>query len=160
MIIYNIGCFVSNQTQGEPVAKKSDKLAQIDREKLLMRLISSGLSRKEVCLKVAEKFGLSPRSIERQYYQVVGELAGQSEAQKTELRGTIQARLDEIYRQTMDAGKFREAISVCELQAKVGGLYDKAQGPDIEMVRWIEAEVVDFSSPKAIEGESDDNGES
>lgn len=117
--------------------KQATKQELLDREALIVSLIANGVEKKAIFEEVATKYDLSPRSVERQYYYIIGEMAKEAEAARTELRGTLMARYDLIYKKALADDNLKSALDACNSQAKVGGLLERKtedKGPELPKV--------------------------
>ena len=103
---------------------------------------------------VAEEFNISPRTVERNYYSVVDELAKETWEQRTELRATLQSKLETIYKTAVEDGNLRAAIDACNSQARIGGLFEQRPEQQRELPTVIELSEGDF---RQIEGETNES---
>jgi hypothetical protein len=114
---------------------ESNKLAIVRREKRISDLLSEGRNKAEICQILAGEFKVSPRTVERQYYSIVNELARESQESKMELRGTLLARLDQVYHAALADNKLQIAVNAISAQAKIGGLHDPKPQDELEQAR-------------------------
>lgn len=132
--------------------KKDMYLRELD----IQRLIGEGHDRKFICETLAEKWEVSPRTIESQYYQIIDDLGKTVEDGRAELRSKLMARAEFIFKQALADKKYKTALDASVVQAKLGGLYDTKHVEDNKMPEIITVSERDYSGPRLV-GESAEN---
>lgn len=103
---------------------KATKLEMLERERIIIELMAEGVSKTDICEKLANQYKISPRSVETQYYQIVGSMQQLVDEKKGELRANLMARQEEIFKRSMKDAKYKTALDATVAQAKLGGLYE------------------------------------
>ncbi len=101
---------------------KATKLTMIRREKAIQEMMSQGIDRTTICETLAAKEKVSAKSIERQYYQIVGAMERLVTENRSELRANLMARQEAIFKKSMEDAKYKTALDATVAQAKLGGL--------------------------------------
>jgi len=92
------------------------------REIDIHQYIAQGLKRKQIFKKVATKYDISERTVERQYYKVLKGISEDVSKSRSNLRTELMTRNDEIYKRSMEEGKFKVALDANMAQAKLAKL--------------------------------------
>lgn len=129
-----------------------------ERELEIQRMMAEGRSKVDICDIMAKKYGVSGRTVEAQYYRIVKGIQQTVEEGRAEIRATLMARNDHIYRLSLAEGKHKTALDAIQAQAKLAGLYEaekiETKRPDI-----IEVESADYSKPlEVIDGAKSKKG--
>lgn len=106
------------------MARKATRLELLEREQDIQRLMSQGVDRNQICEQIGRKYAISPRTVETQYYRIVDEMARMVEEGRDELRVSLMARQEMIFKQAAADGQLKTALDAINSQAKLGGLYD------------------------------------
>jgi len=139
-----------------------DRIAKASRKDMYLRevdiqnLMAQGMSKDTLCEELANKWRVSPRTIETQYYHLVNAMEAMVTEGRRELRASLMARNDMIFREAVRTKKFKTALDANTAQARLGGLFEPgAQENKVPEV--IEVAERDFSSkPKLVSGESEE----
>lgn len=98
---------------------------------------------------IATEFGVSERSIRKQYEQIVTDMQALVKEQRHELRAQLMARQEGIFQKAIEKGNLKTALEATRDQAKLAGLFDT----EIEPAKRPDAIVFkekDFSTPLAV----------
>lgn len=121
----------------------------IAREERIQRLMSEGMDRNLMFRTVATEFGVSERSVRKQYEQIVADMQTLVKDQRGELRANLMARQEGIFQAAMGKGNLKTALEATRDQAKLAGLFDA----EIEQPKKREAIIFkekDFSTPLTV----------
>lgn len=114
--------------------------------------ISEGFKRKEIFKKISEKYKISERTVERQYYSILKRLSQDIEDSRSNLRNELMTRNDEIYKRAMSEGKFKVALDANMAQAKLAQL-DKDQEKEEKRPEIITLVEKKFDTLKVVSGD-------
>ena len=107
-------------------------------------MIIKGYEKSIILEELAKQECVSQRSIERTYHKVLKEVAKLAAEDREDLRATLLARLDHLYRAAEAEGKWKNANDAILTSARIAGLFDKEaveqKQPEVIMV-----ETKDFS---------------
>ena len=119
-------------------------------------MMSRGISMSEICEIMAEKWSVSPRTIENQYYQIVAGMKRLVEEGRAELRAKLMTQNDLVYKKSLEEGKYKVALDATMAQARLGGLFEGIT-EEVEMPSVIEIDERDFSTGPRLVGETAEN---
>lgn len=129
-----------------PITPKSKIIA---REQRIHKLMSEGMERGLMLRTVATEFGVSERSIRRQYEDIIAAMQTMVKDQRGELRANLMARQEGIFQAAIGKGNLKTALEATRDQAKLGGLFEAeietAKRPDT-----IVFKEKDFSTPLTV----------
>lgn len=131
----------------------ADKGDMLKRELDIQTMLNEGSSKSDILKTLSRKWGVSERSIDRQYARIINDIARLAAEDKMELRAKLLARTDHIYRKSLEEGRYKTALDASVAQAKIGGLHEKAEESH-KLPEIIEIGVKDFSQPLKVVGES------
>lgn len=96
----------------------------LEREKDIQKLMSEGARPGEIFQIMSEKYSVTPKAIEIQYYKIVNDMAARVKNNRDSVRADLMARNDEIFRKSMAEGKYKTALDANTAQAKLAGLHE------------------------------------
>lgn len=110
---------------------------------------------------LAKKHNCSKGSIQRQYLNLVSELAGKQKESREELRVELMLKVQHLYDVALKAGNIKNALDALNSQAKMGGLFqpDKAEEKDKAAPPSFNFIERDNSVPLTVVPKDDDDGE-
>lgn len=137
---------------------KTSKQIMLEREKLIVQLMGQGVDRKDILTQVAEKYNLREASVEYQYYKILKEMQQLADEKKDDLRATLMARQDLIYRKSLEKDQLKTALDATVAQSKLAGLDQKVQEkektPDAILIKEKDfTKLEPVPSPKKAENE-------
>lgn len=131
----------------------ASKQAILERRARIMDCIEQGMTSSEIFNRLSREEKVSPRTIERTYYQIIDEMAMIQNEHKNELRATILARQEYIYKRAVKNNNMNLALRCLGDIAKVGGLFDQKAKEETDLPKVIE--YYDTTPLKAIDGKKD-----
>jgi hypothetical protein len=113
---------------------KATKRQMIEREEDIQAQLRMGREISQFAEELARKHKCSKGSIERQYYNLMKDLAEVQKEKREELRVQMLMRTNHLYQRALEDGNIKNAIDAVNLQSKIGGLYqpekaDKEEKP-------------------------------
>jgi hypothetical protein len=127
-----------------------------NREKDIQECMAKGMTRKETCRTLGEKWKVSAYSLEHQYDQIVQAMEQVVEAGRAELRAKLMARNDEIFKKSMAEAKYKTALEANIAQAKLAGLLSEKKGEVEKPPQLITITEREFTGPELVKGASGD----
>ena len=101
------------------------------REQEIVGLIAIGLARADISEKLAEKFRISRKSIERQYDNIIENWVTIDKDKIDQAKANYIMRLEGLYIKAYNDKQWKIAAEIIEKQAKIMGVYSpKAQTED------------------------------
>ena len=102
---------------------KATKKQMIDREEDIHEALRLGQDFRTFGPILAKKHNCSKLSIQRQYLNLVSELAGKQEESREELRVELLMRVRHLYDLALADGNIKSALDSLNSEAKIGGLF-------------------------------------
>jgi len=127
----------------------SGKDQMLLREIAINEYIAQGLKRKQVCNKVAARFNISPRTVERQYSKVLKQITEELSNSRENVRSELLTKIDAIYKYSMEEGKPKVALDACLAHAKLAKLDKESEAQDTRP-KFINLTEMKFDKLKAV----------
>jgi hypothetical protein len=108
---------------------KATKQEMLKREKFINDLISAGASRNDIITRVAKEYKIADSSAERQYYQILKDMALRLSEERELIRMELAQQLEEVQRSAKNAGHNKIVIEAINSRAKLLGLNEKVEKP-------------------------------
>lgn len=133
--------------------KIATKQSILERRSRVISCIEQGMPSSEIFDSLSREEKVSPRTIERTYYQIIDEMAMIQNEHKNELRATILARQEYIYKRAIKNQNMNLALRCLNDIAKVGGLFEQKSKEEPDLPKVIE--YYDSTPLKAISGKEE-----
>ncbi len=132
------------------MANKASKKELYQREVEIVKMIHEGHDRKHVCDVIAEKYGVTSRSIDRQYLKILKDMQESMVENKGELKASLLQKTEYIYKIALAKGNLKTALDAINSQAKIAGILSviEANKPKVPEIITIREE--DQSKPKLV----------
>jgi hypothetical protein len=117
------------------VIAKANKKEMLERETSIRALMSEGVSKTDICEQLAKQYKVSPRTIETQYYKIVGETAELLKKRKDEVALMLYEIKLSLLDEARKTRKTKTALDIAQSIGKMAGVYDSTQAenktPDV-----------------------------
>lgn len=111
-----------SKTPGGKPAKKLDGVRRIQAKLVVQSLIGQIRTKHEIVMAVCDEFECTESVAETLWRDAWNDFKQADERAKPERQAIIMGRLEELYRQTMEAGKHGYCLEILKQQAKIWGV--------------------------------------
>lgn len=98
-----------------------------ERELKIQEMMAEGVPRETICKVIGKTYNISPRSVETQYYHIVNAMEHLATEGRAELRANLMARNDSLFKKAVADEKYKTALDINVVQAKLGGLFTEKE---------------------------------
>lgn len=138
---------------------KATKRQMIEREEDIQDALRLGKDFRAFGPELAKKHKCSKSSIQRQYLNLVSEMASKQKDSREELRVELMLKTQHLYDLALENGNIKNALDALNSQAKMGGLFQPEKAEKVEKIAPPSFHFVerDNSIPLAVVPKDDDD---